>query len=248
MHEAQQYENNCFITLTYAELPENGSLNKEHYTLFMKRLRKNSGAKIRFFQCGEYGEQFKRPITMPFYSGMISRISPCGKSRTISPLYTSPFLSETWGHGFCSIGQLTFESAAYVARYVVKKVTGDLAEQTLHYWDVDYDTGEAIQRIPEYVTMSRNKGIGHAWYKKYGRETFFSDSVVVNGKEQKPPNYYTSILKAEDPDAFAKLKKKRLRYAQTRKHDTTPRRLRDRETVRKAAITHLHRTFEDEEP
>ncbi len=247
MHEAEEHENNCFITLTYAEIPLNGSLNKEHYTLFMKRLRKNSNAKIRFFQCGEYGEKFKRPHHHALLFGYDFQDKLPWKIANKQMLYTSQFLSETWGHGFCSIGQLTFESAAYVARYVTKKITGDLAETTLHYWDIDHDTGEAIHRVPEYVTMSRNKGIGHAWYKKYGRETFHSDSVVINGQEQKPPKYYSDLLKAEDPGTFAQLKRKRLRYAQTRKHDTTPRRLRDRETVRKAAISHLPRTYEENE-
>ena len=61
--EASLWTKNCFITLTYApeHLPENGSLVKEHFTLFMKRLRKKYGEGIRFFQCGEYGSKGDRP-------------------------------------------------------------------------------------------------------------------------------------------------------------------------------------------
>ena len=45
VHEAQLYEANCFITLTYApeHLPKNGSLVLEHFQKFMKRLRKRVG-------------------------------------------------------------------------------------------------------------------------------------------------------------------------------------------------------------
>jgi len=37
--------------------------------------------------------------------------------------------------GHCEIGALTFESAAYVARYIMKKVNGDLAAE--HYKRTD---------------------------------------------------------------------------------------------------------------
>ena len=63
MHEASLYENNCFITLTYNEdhIPSDGSLKKDHFQKFMKRLRKKFGAGIRFFHCGEYGAELSRP-------------------------------------------------------------------------------------------------------------------------------------------------------------------------------------------
>ena len=42
MHEASQYENNCFITLTYdnEHLPPDGSLQLSHFQDFFKRFRK----------------------------------------------------------------------------------------------------------------------------------------------------------------------------------------------------------------
>ena len=63
VHEASLYQDNCFITLTYSpeHLPKDNSLHKEHFQLFMKRLRKAFGQKIRYFHCGEYGENFSRP-------------------------------------------------------------------------------------------------------------------------------------------------------------------------------------------
>jgi len=39
-------------------------------------------------------------------------------------LYTSAELSRLWPYGHASVGDLSFESAAYVARYCVKKSEG----------------------------------------------------------------------------------------------------------------------------
>lgn len=254
MHEAESHLDNSYITLTYADehLPPGGTLVKKHYQTFMKRLRKNTGAKIKFFQCGEYGEQLKRPHYHSILFGIdFEDKVPWKQNDQGDTLYTSDFLTKTWGLGHCSVGAVTFESCAYVARYVTKKITGQLAETTLHYFNIDYDTGECVARIPEYITMSRGgrtgKGIAHDWYTKYGGETFRSDSVVINGREQSPPDYYARQLKSENPDLHARLKRARLRRAQAHASDTTPRRLRDRETVRQAAVSHLNRTYEAEQ-
>lgn len=63
LHEASLYQDNCFITLTYddAHLDPLGSLNKDDFVKFMKRLRFQYGPKIRFFHCGEYGTLLNRP-------------------------------------------------------------------------------------------------------------------------------------------------------------------------------------------
>ena len=53
---------NSFVTLTYDDdhLPEYNSLNYKHFQDFMKRLRKSHNG-VRFYMCGEYGEDFSRP-------------------------------------------------------------------------------------------------------------------------------------------------------------------------------------------
>ena len=251
MHESQFHEDNAFITLTYNDenLPADGSLNHRHYQLFMKKLRKKIPRTIKFFMCGEYGDELKRPHYHAILFNHDFADKQLYKVENGNNIYQSETLAQTWSHGFCTTAAVTFESAAYVARYVTKKITGDLADKTLHYWNIDYDTGEAVPRKPEYAAMSRGgrqgKGIAHNWYQKYGVETFSSDSVVINGREQKPPKYYTDQLKAENPALHHELKRKRLRHAQSNQADNTPRRLRDRETVRKAAISHLNRTYEE---
>ena len=64
VHEAKFYEDNCFVTLTYApeHLPKDGSLNRKHVQDFIKRLRRRlDDRKIRVFYCGEYGDKLRRP-------------------------------------------------------------------------------------------------------------------------------------------------------------------------------------------
>ena len=166
VHEAQLHEDNIFITLTYdnEHLPYGGSLYYRDFQLFMKRLlvhadrhlKRHPG--IRFYMCGEYGENFGRPH---YHAVMFNYDLPDKKLFKMergNPLYTSEILSELWGKGLTSVGGVTFQSAAYVARYIMKKVTGDAAED--HYTRIDPETGEVFERVPEFTNMSRRPGIG----------------------------------------------------------------------------------------
>ena len=67
MHEASMHMFNSFVTLTYDDdhLPEYNSLNYKHFQDFMKRLRKSHNG-VRFYMCGEYGEDFRVLIIMLF--------------------------------------------------------------------------------------------------------------------------------------------------------------------------------------
>ena len=89
------------------------------------------------------------------------------------PVWRSPVLESLWTHGRTEIGSVTFESSAYVARYITKKVTGDAA--AAHYRSVDSRTGEYIDRDPEYSTMSLRPGIGAGWYEKFKGDVYPSD-------------------------------------------------------------------------
>lgn len=106
-------------------------------------------------------------------------------------LYKSVLLDELWRHGDCKIGAVSFESAAYVARYAMKKVTGDLAKA--HYTIVTPD-GEIIERSPELLVMSKRPAIGLRWFEKFGKHVYYRDKVVMRGKEMQPPRYYDKLL------------------------------------------------------
>lgn len=250
VHEAQLHEDNIFITLTYdnEHLPYGGSLYYRDFQLFMKRLlvhadrhlKRHPG--IRFYMCGEYGENFGRPH---YHAVMFNYDLPDKKLFKMergNPLYTSEILSELWGKGLTSVGGVTFQSAAYVARYIMKKVTGDAAED--HYTRIDPETGEVFERVPEFTNMSRRPGIGAKWLEKYRRDVFPRDYVVLNGQKVTPPRYYTAQHELLYPEEVARIKVARRKRASERSHDNTPQRLKVREQVLEARLSRLKRTIE----
>lgn len=206
MHEAQCYDYNCFVTLTYApgHLPPNGFLHYPDFQGFMKRLRRYSSSQaslvlqrktneVRFFMCGEYGPLNLRPhYHACFFNLEFPDKVPAGKSAAGAVFYDSPILRSLWGLGNVSVQPLTVETAAYCARYVVDKVTGDAAKQ--HYRTVDPD-GVVHQRPAEFSRCSLKPGIGARWFERYGSDTYRFDSVVMEGTEHQVPRYYDKLLR-----------------------------------------------------
>lgn len=230
VHEAKLWEDNCFITLTYDDehLPPGGSLVPEHFVLFMKRLRFRFGEGIRFFHCGEYGEQLGRPHHHSLVFNFDFPDKVLHAKSGANSLYTSEILDSLWGFGFASIGACTFESAGYIARYTLKKVVGPSA--AVHY----------ANRVPEYLTMSRKPGIGRGYIDKYGSEVYRHDSLVINGAECKPPRYYDNVSEVARPSVMRKVRGRRRREADA-SVDNTGKRLLVREVVKKAAVSTLSR-------
>lgn len=210
MHESSMHRANCFVTLTYAPefLPPYGSLVKSDFQCFMKRLRKAiSPTRVRFFHAGEYGEALGRPH---YHACLFGFDFPDRVPFTVRgeyPVCRSPLLERLWPVGLCEVGTLTFESAAYVARYVTKKVTGRAAED--HYAVCDPETGEMVQLQPEYATMSRRPGIGAEWLSRFQKEVYPSDEVVVRGRAMKPPRAYDVRVGTTDPELVAQVKRER---------------------------------------
>jgi hypothetical protein len=238
MHEASLHQDNQFLTLTYApeHLPRSGSLQPKHFSDFMKRYRKEiSPQKIRFFHCGEYGEKLSRP----HYHAIIFGHLFADRSALGPNLFTSPALEKLWGKGFVTIGECTIQSAAYVARYVTKKITGNAAAS--HYQTMSTDTGELHNVRPEYVTMSRRPGIAKKWFDTYFSEVYAHDHVVHKGKLQRTPRYYDRLFREMDPSAFAAIQDARRIQARLHADNNTPERLAVRETVLRAKLNHFKR-------
>ena len=201
VHEMSGHEQNCFITLTFDDEKANDpnsliTLVKKDFQLFMKRLRKNTGETIRYYHCGEYGENFTE---RPHHHAILFGFDPQDKvleekSKKGLPQYSSEIISKAWQHqGRIRVSEANFESAAYVARYCLKKITGAGAKE---YYDY---------RIPEYTTMSRAPGIGAKHYEKYKDEMWRDDKVIIRGKPMKPAKYYEKKFKEEHPTLHAKL-------------------------------------------
>ena len=183
--EAQMHNENCFVTLTYddAHLPLDYGLQKSDLTNFFKRLRKNTGVKLRYFACGEYGDLYSRPhYHICIFGYRPKDLVLIAQNRGVN-LYSSDEILKAWqGRGFVSVGDVTFESAAYVARYVMKKVTGERAAD--HYQG----------REPEYVVMSRRPGIAAGWFEKYSEDVYPNDFLVIRDNIKcKPPRYFDSL-------------------------------------------------------
>lgn len=189
-----------FITLTYNDehLPLDGSLNVKHWQTFAKRLRHRLGP-FRFLHCGEYGPATNRPHYHACLFGIdFHDDRKVFKTDGNKTLWTSELLEKTWGKGFCTVGPLNYQTASYVAGYVLKK---------LNKTQWDYHEGLticshepiALAKRPEYVTMSRNDGLGSTWFEKYWPEVYPLDQLHINGKTFRPPKYYDTLLERIQP-------------------------------------------------
>lgn len=244
---------NCFITLTYApeNLPQYGSLNPDDWTKFCKKLReKILPQRLRFLQCGEYGEKFARPHHHALIFGYNFPDLEVYKKEKGATLYTSKILSETWGHGLATVGTVTYKSAAYCARYTMKKINGDKKES--HYMKLDEETGELHPIHPEYVTMSRRPGLGRSWYEKYSQDVFPDNFVIIQTSPGEPkkrinvPDYYVKLLEKADPDSYAELKIRRRKHIKDNASEYTPERLAAKKKCLNAKITRLKRPIHED--
>lgn len=194
MCEARTHDKTCFITLTYAPdfLPQNGTLVKKHVQDFFKRLRKNLGIKVRYYMCGEYGTERSRPHYHICLFGHNFPDKKLWKVNNGYPLYNSASLSKLWPFGWAVIGELTFDSAAYVARYILKKQLGK-----------NSNIYDELGIIPEYTAMSRRPGIGADWFDTYHSDVFANDfKVFFKNVKVGMPKYYEKMFDIYYPEAY----------------------------------------------
>ncbi len=239
------HEGNCFVTLTYRDpeectdkqfknrhfIPADLSLRPSHVAKFIRRLRRSVEYKIRYFYCGEYGDENQRPhyhmclFNHQFNDQILYRDDEGFYT------YTSAALDKLWPYGFSTVAGLNFETAAYTARYSLKKVTGRRAED--HYLRCD-DDGVVFWLLPEYIRMSTGRkkpcGLGAGFYEKFSDDIFPSDECPVPGKGiiKKVPRYYQNILASDDPGQLELVKDLRKIFIKNHRGDFTPERLRDK--------------------
>ncbi|WNK12809.1 MAG: replication initiator protein [Microvirus sp.] len=257
MHEAQMHEENAFITLTYNEenLPSR-SLQHREWQLFVKRLRKSLlparraglpatsspllGKKISYYMAGEYGAIHRRP----HFHACIFGWSPNDKiywrtTGSKSRLYTSLQLENLWRKGFTSVGDVNFESAAYIARYIIDKKTGPGAWK--YYEHIDDATGEITNLLPEYNKMSLRPAIGKNWLDTYSNDAYPNGEILIRKRKTKTPKYYDKLYKKWEPELYEEMKMRREIQALEYRKDNTPERLKAKETVKAAQINALIR-------
>lgn len=121
VHEASTQERSSFITLTYAEehLPESRALDNGVLTKFFKRLRKGiEPRRCKYFACGEYGDQFGRPHYHVLLFGEDENTLRFDAGGIRNGCYYGRLAAWPFGHAF--IGQVSYDSARYVAGYLHK--------------------------------------------------------------------------------------------------------------------------------
>lgn len=241
-HESQLHLDNCFVTLTYDDdhLPIGGSLVPDHLSKFVKRLRRRTGVKLKHFSCGEYGDELQRPH---YHLCLFGYRFPDGyhwRSKNGYHFYRSELLESLWTFGHSEYTDFSFKTAAYVARYMVKKRKGKDAES--HYETVCLETGEIHQVLSEFSRMSLNPAVGKSWWKKYGDQVRVWDTVVIDGKEMPPPHYYDVLDSVFDPAGLEHRKSVRVSKAQA-SPDNSPERLATREQSTHLRVKELKRTL-----
>lgn len=215
MAESTMHEDNYFITLTYDDysLPFNvdvgsgefsgkSTLVKKHLQDFFKRLRKNYSYDnhLKYYACGEYGSLSLRPHYHTIIFGLkLDDLTLYKKSALGYPLYTSDFLNRCWKFGYVIVAPVTWLSASYVARYVMKKQ--GIADKDI------YDD-HLIQ--PEFTTMSLKPAIGAEYYEEHKDSIYKFDALYLpEGKVVKPPKYFDTLFERDFPDRFEVLKENR---------------------------------------
>ena len=214
INEAQMHKKNCFVTLTYNDenIPEDGGLVKKDLQKFHRKVKSKYG-NVRYFSCGEYGDSNTRPHYHTILFGYSPQDKRLLKSRKIRKwkgafrshdfdVYDSKEVVDFWQEkGFITVGDVSVESAGYVARYSTKKIKGEQAKEVY---------GE---KTPPFAMMSKRPGIGTEWIKKYAHSIYGKDYYKHNGRILRPPRFYDNWLKENMPERYKKIKADRARDA-----------------------------------
>jgi len=187
VHESAFHESNAFITLTYNDenLPADKSISKDELQRFFKRLRKNldyfSGRKIKYFACGEYGQEkdkFGIPKERPHYHAIIFGISPWGEDKEE--------VREAWGRGFIYTGTVTYDSARYVAEYI----------------NTDYDgaLGKSVYGKRKSPFKISSNGLGKSFAILEKEKIKKGLGITVRGNHVSVPRYYREKAGVSDSE------------------------------------------------
>lgn len=218
VHESKMYENNSFVTLTYSdEHLKSPKLQYSDFQKFTKRLRDNiyqnflkaygkhnwsllsksekkqvyDPYKISLFVTGEYGDKTKRP----HWHALIFNWQPTDikykySNHNNDKIYSSQILTDLWSNGTAELGSVTFQSAAYCARYAAKKL--------VHGQDQDHDYHPISKK-------SSHQAIGKKWLEKYWPDVFnYGKIILPNGQTAPIPRYYEKWLQKNKPEEWEK--------------------------------------------
>lgn len=215
VNEARYYDNNSFVTFTYSEdnIPENRSLRKDAFRLFIKafreKLRRDGKEELRYFAVGEYGELKDRPHYHMIMFGYDFKDVRYPVDKNVYRVVD--YLQDSWKKGFVTSGSATFESMQYCAGYTLKKV-GD-SKKDLVYRDKGIE--------PEFAIMSRRPGIGKKFYDEFIKPKSLDSKdireyMIKDGMKLGLPRYYKDKIKKDCIKFSEKLEVER--YDKNRKY------------------------------
>lgn len=171
MHEFNYHKKAVFVTLTYnsEHLPKDNAISIDELQRFLKRLRKKLPPKaIKYYACGEYGEQFGRP----HYHAIIFGLG----------LDDKKIFEEAWTKGNIKLGTVTYQSCRYVSDYV-GKVDGEKAKELY---------GE--KQLPFKL---QSMGLGKQFALDNQKQIKQNGYLTVDGIKMSIPRYYITKLNIE---------------------------------------------------
>ena len=229
MLESQYHESSYFVTLTYDDLhvpksyypdPDTGeaipslTLVKKDFQGFIKRLRRRleylKRPQIRFYGCGEYGSTTHRPHYHIIIFGLcLDDLEPLKVSSQGFPYYRSNLIEQCWPFGYSMVCDVSWDTCAYVARYVTKKWTGDYK-----------DFYESFNLLPEFSLMSLKPGIARRYFDEHKEDIYQFDELFLNctdgGKTVQPCSYFDKLYDLENPDLMHAVKERRKKRGEER--------------------------------
>lgn len=196
--EASLYKENCFLTLTYNDKCLPKGLCKSDLQSFIRRLRKAYPYKgIRYFGCGEYGEHTHRPHYHLIVFGLFPDDAKVEcETKNHDFFYSSMKLQSLWKFGFISVGECSYASCAYVARYCMKKMANPDSR--------------------EFTIMSLKPGIGARYFEQHKDYIYKYDAIFGDfGRyfRHRPSRYFDKLFERCDPSCFQHLKDHRISSA-----------------------------------
>lgn len=219
--EAEGYEFNYFLTLTYddkhvpkgydidvdtGEVSHVNVLVKKDFQNFMKRLRERfkrlyGHDGIRFFGCGEYGNKNERPhFHVILFNCPFSHLKQL-KMGSSGLYFTDEDIAAIWNKGFHTISPMSWANCAYTARYVMKKQVGKSRVRHLEALD-SFSVDDLYPWQEEFILSSRRPGIGGRYFDEHTEDIFDTFSVTVkrnNGAVSVGlPLYYRRKIKDDE--------------------------------------------------
>lgn len=192
-----------------------GNLEPKHVTDFIRDLRDYFSDKfnyrgIRYMVCGEYGSQSKRPHYHWILYDCPLPIKSFYKPRVDwkkDVYWQNHIIEKFWKHGLINICEANWETIAYVARYITKKVNGE---------DSEYFYA-AQGQIKEFFRTSRMPGIGRRYYEEHKDEIYEKDQISIKTKKgllhNTPPLYFDKLYANENPERMEEIKEARQKKA-----------------------------------